>query len=601
MLYKLLPGLLWLQGYTTQTLRRDLASGLAIGVMLIPQSMGYAVLAGLPPEFGLYASIFPPLLYALLGTSNKISIGPVALDAILILSGLSVLAEPGSDEYLQLAVELTLLVGLIQFLFGLLRFGFIINFLSYPVVVGYTSAAAVIIIGSQLQSLTGLHVDSANVLQLSWQLLANMNDWHGITVGISVASLLFIFLCKRYLPKLPNALLLLVGTMLLSGLFHAGQAGVEVINSVPKGFPAPHFPDIDFTRLGELLPVAFTVALMGFVGTMSICKSQESPKDKRSVQPNQELVALGLANALGALLRSFPVSASFSRSAAMREAGALTQVSALVSSGLIAITVLFLTPLFTDYPLPKAVLAAIIVMSVLGLFKYQEMKTLFRQDTKEFVILLVTFLITLLLGVQQGLLVGVAVSLVLVIYNSTTPHITELGKIDGEDLYRNIHRFESISVRKDLLIFRFDAPLYFANKDYFKSRLYSMIKRRPEGSLKAVILDAQAVSSIDSTSLIMLESVIENLQEQGIEFYMVSLIGPVRDTLTRSAALSEYVLNEHMFPQITDAVLYIDQGISSRASIARQSNAAKKRPRKKHGVTKPGSPVQSHPARRRPE
>jgi len=314
--YKLLPGLLWLQGYTAHTLRQDVVSGLVIGVMLIPQSMGYAVLAGLPPEFGLYASIFPPLLYALLGTSNKISIGPVALDAILILSGLSVLAEPGSDHYLQLAIELTLLVGLIQFVFGLLRFGFIVNFLSYPVVVGYTSAASIIIIGSQLQSLTGVHVDSANVLDLAYQLLINIGNWHGVTMGIAIASLLFIFLCKRHTPKLPNALILLVGTMLLSGLFHAGQAGVDVINSVPAGFPALQIPDIDFARLGDLLPVAFTVALMGFVGTMSICKSQESPKDKRSVQPNQELIALGLANALGAMFRSFPVSASFSRSAA---------------------------------------------------------------------------------------------------------------------------------------------------------------------------------------------------------------------------------------------------------------------------------------------
>lgn len=579
MLYKLLPGLLWLQGYTAHTLRQDVVSGLVIGVMLIPQSMGYAVLAGLPPEFGLYASIFPPLIYALLGTSNKISVGPVALDAILILSGLSMLAEPGSDDYLQLAIELTLLVGLIQFLFGLLRFGFIVNFLSYPVVVGYTSAAAIIIIGSQLQSLTGVHVDSANVLDLSWQLVMNISDWHGVTVGIAVASLLFIFLCKRHLPKLPNALILLVSTMLLSGLFHAGQAGVEVINSVPRGFPPLRIPDIDFAKLAELLPVAFTVALMGFVGTMSICKSQESPKDKHSVKPNQELIALGLANALGAMFRSFPVSASFSRSAALRDAGAMTQVSAIVSSALIGITVVFLTPLFTDYPLPKAVLAAIIVMSVLGLFKYKEMKILFRQDRKEFLILLVTFLITLLLGVQQGLLVGVAVSLVLVIYNSTTPHMTELGKLDGEDLYRNIHRFESISVRKDLLIFRFDAQLYFANKDFFKSRLYSMIKRRPEGALKAVIMDAQAISSIDSTSLIMLESVIENLREQGIQLYLVSLIGPVRDTLTHSTALREYLLDEHMFPQITDAVLYIDQGISSRAAIAKQSNAARSRRR----------------------
>lgn len=578
MLHKLLPGLLWLQGYSAHTLKRDLVSGLAIGVMLIPQSMGYAVLAGLPPEFGLYAAIFPPLVYALLGTSNKISVGPVALDAILILSGLSMLATPGSDEYLKLAIELTLLVGLIQFLFGVFRFGFIVNFLSYPVVVGYTSAAAVIIIGSQLQSLTGVQVDSTNVLHLCYQLIMRIADWHGVTLAIAVASLLFIFVCKRRLPKLPNALILLVVTMLLSGLFHAAQAGVEVINSVPRGFPSVQLPEIDFSRFGELLPVAFAVALMGFVGTMSICKSQETPKDKHSVRPNKELIALGLANALGAMFRSFPVSASFSRSAAFRENGALTQISGVISAPLIAITVVFLTPLFTDYPLPKAVLAAIIVMSVLGLFKYKEMKALFGQDKIEFLILLVTFLITLLLGVQQGLLVGVAVSLILVIYNSTTPHMTELGKIDGEDLYRNIHRFEQISVRKDLLIFRFDAPLYFANKDYFKTRLYNLIKQRPEGALKAVILDAQAVSSIDSTSLIMLESVIENLRQQNIQLFLVSLIGPVRDTL-KNSSLRDYLLDEHMFPQVTDAVKYIDEGVNSRAMIARQSNAAKTRRR----------------------
>jgi SulP family sulfate permease len=576
MLYKLLPGLLWLQGYTAQTLKQDVIAGLVIGVMLIPQSMGYAVLAGLPPEFGLYASIFPPLLYALLGTSNKISIGPVALDAILILSGLSVLAEPGSDQYLQLAVELTLLVGLIQFLFGVLRFGFIVNFLSYPVVIGYTSAAALIIIGSQLQSLTGMHVASANVVDLVYQLAIHVGDWHGITVAISVACLMFIFACKHWAPKLPNALILLVGTMLLSGLFHAGQAGVDVISSVPQGFPSLQLPHIDIDKLKDLLPVAFTVALMGFVGAISICKSQESPRDKRSVQPNQELIGLGVANAVGSLFRSFPVSASFSRSAAFREAGGLTQISAIVSSALIAITVLFLTPLFADYPLPKAVLASIIVMSVLSLFKHREMKTLFRQDKKEFLILLVTFVVTLMLGVQQGLLVGVVVSLVLVIYNSATPHMTELGKIDGEDLYRNINRFERVSVRKDLLIFRFDAPLYFANKDYFTSQLYSLIKRRPEGALKAVILDAQAISSIDSTSLRMLDSVIENLREQNIQFYMVSLIGPVRDTLTHSG-LGKHALQGHMLPQVTDAVLHIDEGIRSRASIAEQTNIGKTR------------------------
>ena len=576
MLYKLLPGLLWLKGYNKNTFTGDLFSGLTIGVLLIPQSMGYAMVAGLPPEVGLYASIFPPLLYALLGTSNKISIGPVALDSILILAGLSALAEPGSAEYLQLAIELTLLVGLLQFVFGLLRFGFIVNFLSYPVIVGYTSAAAIIIIGSQLQSLIGVHVDSRNVFALLYHLLLAFEQWHWLTLAIACTCLLSIFAGQRLAPKLPVGLLLLIGGMFVTGFFQLESQGVDAIDSVPQGFPMPALPFMDWQRLGELLPVALTVALMGYVGTISICKSQESPADKISVQPNQELIAVGLANTLGALFRCFPVSASFSRSAAFRSAGALTQVSAAVSSLVIAITVIFLTPLFTSYPLPKAILAAIIVMSVLSLFKYGEMKILFRQDKKEFLILLVTFIITLLLGVQQGLLVGVVVSVVLVIYNSANPHMTELGLIEEQNLYRNITRFSSANVRQDLLIFRFDAPLYFANKDFFMERLYAWMKQRPQGKLRAVILDAQAISSVDSTSLRMLNHVIENLRAQNVSFYLASVIGPVRDTLINSS-LSDYMQQEHVFSTIHDAVTYVDDGVYSRADIAVQSNPAKRR------------------------
>lgn len=570
MLYKLLPGLLWLKNYHKHTFSRDLFSGLSIGVMLIPQSMGYAMVAGLPPEIGLYAAIFPPLLYALLGTSNKISIGPVALDSILILSGLSVLAEPGSDEYLQLAIVLTLLVGILQFVFGLLRFGFIANFLSYPVIVGYTSAAAIIIIGSQLQNLVGANVESQNVIELVYQLLVSFSQWNRYTLAVTTASLVFIIASTRLLPKLPNALVVLVASMFITGLWQIDDYGVAVINSIPHGLPMFEFPNLSWNQLGELLPIAFTVAFMGYVGTISICKSQESPKDKISVNPNQELIAIGLANMLGALFRAFPVSASFSRSAAFRSAGALTQVSAVISSLLIILILLFLAPLFASYPLPKAVLSAIIVMSVLGLFKYTEMKTLFHQNKKEFWILMTTFLITLLLGVQQGLMAGVIISILLVIHNSAMPHMTELGLIKEQGLYRNINRFSNAETRDDLLIFRFDAPLYFANKDYFLTHLYSWIKQRPSNSLKAVIFDGSAVNSIDSTAIRMLSNLTHNLHEQNIEVYFTNLIGPVRDALT-AFKLGHYK-EGHIFSTVTDAVKYIDEGVYWRTEIAMQTN-----------------------------
>ncbi len=330
MLQKYLPGLIWLQNYQVETVKRDLVSGITIAFMLIPQGMGYALVAGLPPEYGLYACIFPPIVYALLGTSNKISIGPVALDSILIITGLSVLAEPGSDRYLELAVALTLMVGVIQCFFGLIKFGFIANFMSYPVILGYTSAAALIIMASQFESLLGVDVDSGNVFQLSYHLLAGMEQWHWLTVGIALEGFVFLLLCKRVAPAFPGALLLLVGSMAFSGFWALGGQGVEVISSIPQGLPPLVLPSLSLNEVGELMTVALTVALMGYVGTMSICKSQEKPTDTVSARPNQELLAVGVANFVGAFFRAFPVSASFSRSAAFRAAGAATQVSAVV-------------------------------------------------------------------------------------------------------------------------------------------------------------------------------------------------------------------------------------------------------------------------------
>lgn len=570
-LSRFLPGLVWLQGYKTGTFKSDLFSGITIAFMLIPQGMAYAVVAGLPPEYGLYACIFPPIIYALLGTSNKISIGPVALDSILIITGLSMLAEPGSEHYLELAIALTLLVGLIQGFFGLIKFGFIANFLSHPVIVGYTSAAALVIIASQLESMVGVHVAGGNVFQIILQLLQKFADWNWLTVGIGLLGLWFMIYPKRFFKSLPCALLLMIIGMLCSGIWGAQNYGVDVISSVPQGLPSLTVPRLSMSELAGLLPVALTVALMGYVGTMSICKSQEKPTDKMSARPNQELLAVGAANFLGAFFKAFPVSASFSRSAAFRESGALTQVSAVVSSLFILITLLFLTPFFTSYPLPKALLSAIIIVSVASLFKYGQMKVLYQQNRREFFILLTTFVITLLLGVQQGLLLGVGLSILMVIYNTANPHMTELGSIQSGSLFRNINRFSEAVVRDDVLIFRFDAPLYFANKDYFVEKLYAWVKRRDSDLLKFVIFDAEAVNSLDSTAILMLQQVIENFKDQDIEFFISNPIGPVRDIIKKSS-LCDYMCEQSMFSTIHDAITYIDDGVNIHAEEALQTN-----------------------------
>jgi len=571
MLNKFFPGLNWLQGYHQGNFKSDLFSGLAIAVMLIPQGMGYAVVAGLPPEYGLYACIFPPIIYALLGTSNKISIGPVALDSILIITGLSVLAEPGSEHYLELAIGLTLLVGVIQGFFGLIKFGFIANFLSHPVIVGYTSAASLIIMGSQFENMVGVQVESGNIFTLIFQLIQKIEQWNWVTVSIGVIGLLFMIYPKKVFSSPPYALILLIAGMFCAGTWNLSLYGVEVIASIPQGLPSLTVPSLSLEEFLSLIPVAITVALMGYVGTMSICKSQEKPSDKLTTKPNQELLAVGAANFVGAFFKSFPVSASFSRSAAFREAGAATQVSALVSSLFILITVLYLTPLFTLYPLPKALLSAIIIVSVAGLFKYSQMKTLFQQNRREFYILFATFFITLLLGVQQGLLLGVTLSLFMVIYNTANPHMTELGSIQNGRLFRNINRFKDALIREDVLIFRFDAPLYFANKDYFVEKLYAMAKSRPPGALKFVVFDAEAVNSVDCTAILMLQQVIQNFSDQGIKFYITNPIGPVRDVI-KTSPLHDYMYGSSMFSTISDAILFIDDGVDNHAAVALQTN-----------------------------
>jgi SulP family sulfate permease len=497
--------------------------------------------------------------------------GPVALDSILILTGLSAIAVPGSDNYLELAIALTLLVGVIQFVFGFFKFGFIANFLSYPVILGYTCAAAIIIMASQLENILGVTANGGNIFNQAYDFILLFDDWHWLTAAIGLIGLAFMIYPKRFFPSMPSGLILLVIGMLCSGLWNAQIYGVDVIASIPQGLPIPRAPIISIDQIFALIPTALTVALMGYVGSMSICKAQEKPSDKLYVNPNQELIAVGIANVAGAFFKAFPVSASFSRSAAFVEAGALTQVSAVISSAIIVIIMVFLTPIFVSYPLPKALLAAIIIISVAGLFKYGKMKALFKQNKHEFFLMLVTFLVTLLLGVQQGLLAGVALSIIRVIYNTATPHMTELGSIQGGRLFRNVNRFDDVMIRDDILIFRFDAPLYFANKDYFVENLYGWIKQRKGDSLTSVIFDAEAVNSMDCTAILMLEKTIESLQQQGIKLYITNAIGPVRDALHNSP-LSEYVCEESMFSTIQSAVDYIDYGTCDTDRIALQTS-----------------------------
>lgn len=568
---RLLPGLNWLDGYRKADFSADLLSGITITFLLVPQGMAYAMVAGLPAEYGLYATVIPPIIYALLGTSNKISIGPVALDSILIITGLSLISEPGSPAYLENALLLTLMVGFIQALFGVLRMGFIADFLSYPVILGYVSAASLSIIVSQLGNLLGIDVAGGSVFEMLGDTGRQLTVVNSVVFVCSAVSLCVLFLGKKRGIRLPLPLCLMLLGMLIAGSVDVNQLGVSVVRDIPSGFPSLSLPVISANLIVELLPLALTVSLVGYVGTMSICKSLDKPTDKHFAKPSQELLAVGFSNIFGSLFHAFPVSASFSRSAAFRDSGAKTPISSVFSALIILAILLVGAPIFAAFPVPKLVLSAVVVVSVYGLFNYKSMILLAQQDRQEFYICITTFLATLLLNIQIGLLVGVALSIVMVIYKSAKPHMTELGALEGGSLYRNVTRFKNAKTRDDVLIFRFDAPIFFANKDYFVERLYRWIRKRDIGQLRYVLLEAESINSVDVSGLITLQQVYSDLQSQQVRFCIVNAIGPVRDAIC-AFGLKELASETTMFSSLSDAINYIDKGVVEHTDAALQTN-----------------------------
>ncbi|MBT8306393.1 MAG: solute carrier family 26 protein [Maribacter sp.] len=566
------PFLGWVSKYNRSFLFKDMVAGLTVGVILIPQGMAYAMIAGLPPVYGLYASVFPVLVYLFLGTSRQLAIGPVAMDSLLVAAGLGTLAITGIENYIALAIFLAFLVGVIQILFGLLRMGFLVNFLSRPVISGFTSGAAVIIIFSQLKHLLGADIEKSNMFH---QLVINAFDklaetnLYDLSVGI-IGILVIVFL-KKWNKKFPAVLLVVILGILAVFVFDLEEYGVKIVGEIPKGLPAFQIPNFNFQDAMDLWPIALTLALVGYLEAISIGKAIEERNNEETVDANQELVALGTSNMVGSFFQAYPVTASFSRSAVSNEIGGKTNFFALISVVMVVLTLLFFTPMF--YYLPNAVLASIIMVSVFGLidFKYPISLWKFRKD--EFVVLMLTFLITVFIGIKEGVLIGVLISLLLMVYRTSKPHFAILGKIRGSEYYKNVERFgDEIEKRDDLLILRFDSQLYFGNKSYFKTHLMKEVNAKGD-TLKGVILNAEAINYIDSTAANMLVSVINELLERNLQFYIAGAIGPTRDIIF-SSGIIDALSKEFLFVRTKDAVAYFDnpENISDfREKIAHQS------------------------------
>lgn len=540
--------------YSKTDFKGDLVAGLTVGVMLIPQGMAYAMIAGLPPIYGLYAAIVPLVLYAILGTSRQLAVGPVAMVALLVAAGVSTMAEVGSEQYIALAITLALLVGIIQFLMGVLKLGFLVKFLSHPVISGFTSAAALIIGINQIKHLVGINLKGEHIHQILIETIRSIHAIHWLTLAIGFFAILILFSIKRFKVPVPGALAVVFLGVLSVWLFGWADQGVKIIGEIPKGLPSFALPVLNLALLQQLLPIAFTIAFIGFMESIAVAKAIQTKHGNYKVIPNQELIALGIANIGGAFFQAFPTTGGFSRTAVNDQAGAKTGLASIISAGLIVLTLLFLTPLF--YYLPKAVLAAVIIMAVIGLVDLKAAKRLWKTDRSDFWMLLSTFVVTLAIGIEEGILTGVVLSLGMVIYRTSEPHYAVLGKIPGKPHYRNLARFDDLEDRKEGLIIRFDARLYFANASFFEETIDGLIRERLP-LLKFFILDADSINGIDSSGIHALEQVYETCEKHHINFYVVGLKGPVRDQFNRSG-LYQKIGEDHFFFRIQHAVDYFD-------------------------------------------
>jgi SulP family sulfate permease len=554
---ELIPILEWLPNYNSSRLKGDFIAGITVSIILIPQGIAYALIAGLPPIYGLYCALVPQLVYAIFGSSRQVAIGPVAMDSLIVATGVSTLALAGSDSYIAIAILLAFMVGFIQFLLGVFRLGFIVNFLSKPVISGFTSAVALTIGINQFRNLFGVDfIQSDQIQYVLEDIWFNIIDFNSHTTVIGLISVGVIILLRRINKKIPNALLVVVVGILTIRYFGDEFSDVAIVKDIPSGLPSFSFPEMDISQMRELLPIALTLVMVGYLETISIGKSLEAKQDEYKLRPNQELIALGLSNMLGSWFKAYPSTSSFSRSAINQESGATTGMASLVSVVMVLLTLLFLTPLF--YHLPKTVLAAIIIVAVFGLVNIKEAIFLWKANNLDFWLLVITFFSTLLFGIEYGIMIGVGLSLIILIFRTSRPYVAELGKVPDSDFYRNKERFNEVILDDEVLVFRFDAQLFYANASYFIETLELMVEEK--GShLKLIVLDAESINRVDSTGVEMLKERIRFYHKKNILFYFAGVKGPVRDHLFRGKILDIITL-DHFYMRVNGAVNYYKTG-----------------------------------------
>ena len=523
-------------------LKADILAGITVALILIPQSMAYAQLAGLPPQTGLYAAFLVPIVAALFGSSRQLQNGPVAIISLMTIAALQPL-NLSVEQYIIYAAILAILAGLMQLFLGLLRLGVLVNFLSHPVIIGFTNAAAIVISSLQIGKLLGIDIPSGEYLYktLLNLLMAIPDQTHLPTLLMGGFSLISLILLKRFAPNLPGILITVVTSTVISWSIQFDTLGGKVVGEIESGLPAFNIPIIELSVIPTLLLPALMIALLSFVEAFSIAKAVAT-KTRQHLSANQEMVGKGLANIVAGLTQGYAVSGSFSRTAVAYNAGAMTGFTAIVSGLIVGICLLFLMPLL--HYLPISTLAAVIIVAVVGMIQFQPFKHAWRVNMHDGFVALVVFISTLAFAphIEWGIFIGITLSLALYIYRTMQPHFAEVS-LDHDGTYRDAQKF-GMETSETLAIFRYDGDLYFANANYLEKRLLNAVADKPR--LKVLLLDLEAVDQIDVTGEEMLTHMSEHLEEAGIEFFITRAKLRILDTLKRSG-LYEVIGEEHFF------------------------------------------------------
>jgi SulP family sulfate permease len=549
---RVLPILIWLRRYEPGDLRSDLAAGLTVGAMLVPQAMAYALLAGLPPAVGLYSATIPVVVYALFGSSRQLAVGPVAIVSLLTASALAPFADEGTAAYISAAALLALMVGIIHLVLAAGRLGFLVNFLSHSVLVGFTAAAAIIIGFSQAKHIFGISIERKDhFYETVLEVVGNLGSTNGPTLLLGVAALVALFALKRVLPSFPAALLVVVSSIIAVQVLGLEDRGVRVVGDIPDSLPAFALPTFDGSLIGNLAGTAFVITLVGFMESIAVAKVY-ARRHRYEVEPNAELVGLGAANVASGLFGGYPVTGGFSRTAVNDTAGARTPLASLVTAGIVLATIAFLTPLLSS--LPNAALGAIIIMAVIGLIDVAEMRHIAAVKRSDLISLGVAFFGTLILGIEIGIGLAVVASMLVVFARMSTPHTAVLGHVDGTTSYRNVERFPEAHTVDGVTIVRIDAALSFANAVSVKRLLLDHAEALGTGS-RVLLLDASGINDIDATGAEMVSELIDELNGRNVALHVTDVKGPVRDVL-RAAGIWDR-LNNRIHTCTNDAVLAI--------------------------------------------